>query len=218
MGSDLRGWCGAGLVAALGALALAVPVDAQAAPTTYAVSGGRLEVIVLYDRGALIAGHDHVLQSNSFSGSVTWDPDDLAACRVSLTMPVNSLVVDPDGARERRGFEGETSDGDKSTILKNALSKGQLNAASHPHITYKASRCEPQGDKVRVVGDLTIRGVTRTVSTVLTITADGTQFRARGRFDAKHADFGMKPYTARLGSLRNAEPLTFYVDVKGVAR
>ena len=206
----------AGMMAGLGLSAL-TPVAAQAAPTTYGVDGGRLEVIIKYDRSALIAGHDHVLQSNSFSGSVTWDQDDPSACRVSLTLPVQTLVVDPPGARARRGFEGETGDGDKKSIKKNALSRGQLDAESHPNITYTATSCAAQGDKVKVVGKLTIRGTSHTVTSIMDISADGQSFTGSGRFQATHEDFGFKPYTALLGSLRNDTALTFYVNVKGSA-
>jgi polyisoprenoid-binding protein YceI len=202
----------------LGLGVLAGPVAAHAAPVTYAVAGGRLEVIVKYDRGALISGHDHVLESTSFDGTITWDPDDVSACSVSLSLPVQTLEVDPPGARARRGFEGDTSDGDKQSIKKNALSKGQLNADEHPNITYKATRCAPLGDKVQVVGSLTIAGTPHTVTTVLDTTADGQSFTGKGSFRATHGDFGFKPYTALLGSLRNDDALTFYLNVRGAAR
>lgn len=216
----MRGWYS--MKSAVLSVGLAVfglaPLAASAAPTTYAVDGGRLEVIVKYDRKALIAGHDHVLQSSRFSGTVVWDEADPTACDVRLTLPVQTLQVDPPGARARRGFEGQTSDGDKKSILKNALSKGQLNAANHPDITYTARSCAMQGSKMKVVGDLTIRGVSHTVTSLMDCTADGQTFTGTGRFDAGHEDFGFSPYTALLGSLRNAEPLTFYIKVEGTAQ
>jgi len=191
---------------------------AAAAPTTYALDGGRLEVLVKYDRDAWIKGHDHVLVSTGFSGTVTWDPEDVSACDVSITLPVQTLTVDPPGARERHGLHGETPDGDKSTIKKNALSKGQLNADNHPNITYTATSCRGQGNSVVVTGKLTIRGTTAPVETTLTVNADGSSFSAKGSFASTHATFGFKPYSAALGAVKNDEKLTFFVDVKGKAK
>ena len=153
-----------GLVAGIGATEVA-----SAAPITYALNDGRLEVKVLYDRNALIAGHDHLLVSTGFSGEVTWDPENASACKVSITLPVQSLTVDPPGSRARHGLEGETGDGDKKTIKKNALSKGQLNANNHPNITYTATSCSGSGGSVTVVGNLNIRGKASPVQTSMTI-------------------------------------------------
>ena len=47
-------------------LGLAAPTASFAAPASYNVQGGELVVKVLYDRGALIAGHDHLLSSTAF--------------------------------------------------------------------------------------------------------------------------------------------------------
>lgn len=203
--------------AALGALALLLPATALAAPVTYDL-GGSLVVMVKYDRDALIAGHDHLLSSSSFSGTVTWDTEDPSACSVQITLPVETLTVDAPGMRSAYGLEGETGDGDKKTIKKNALSKGQLNADAHPNITYASSSCARAGDKMKVTGTLTVAGQQKTVSTTLTTSASESAFTAKGSFTANHSDFGFKPYTALLGSLRNAEPFTFYLDVKGTPK
>ncbi|MFK7927754.1 MAG: YceI family protein [Myxococcota bacterium] len=210
----MRGWFTGALMMGTLAASLA-PTSAMAEDKTYSVTGGRLEVMVKYDRNALIGGHDHILESTSFSGSVTVDPANPAGCKINLSMPVNTLSVDPAGARSRRGLEGTTSDGDKKSILKNALSKGQLNGEAHPNITFASTSCAPAGDKIQVNGNLTIRGVSKPVSTKIKVTADGASFRGTGWFSTSHATFGFKPYSALLGSLRNAEELTMWVDVKG---
>ena len=207
----------AGLVGLAGA-ALAAPELAHAEPTTYALDGGRLEVLIRYDRSTIGGGHDHVLQSTGFSGTVVWDPDDVSACEVAITLPVQTLQVDPPGARARRGLEGSTSDKNKESIKENALSKGQLNAAAHPNITYQATKCRPAGSSVTVTGNLTIRGTTAPVETTMQVSADGSSFAAKGSFTSTHSTFGFKPYSALLGALRNDEKLTFFVDVKGSAK
>jgi len=204
-----------------GAPDVVAPADvappANAGPRTYALTtkGGFVGVVVRYDRSALIAGHDHVLVATRYSGSVTWDPNDLSACKVSVTVPVASLVVDPPGSRKRQGFEGETSAKDKAGIKKNALGKNQLNGSAHPNITFRSTSCAPDGDRVLVKGNLTLRGVTKAVRTRMKISADEQGFQARGSVGFSHTQFGFKPFTAALGALKNDDKLTLDLSFKG---
>lgn len=194
---------------------LAAPLPALAAPTTYALNGGEVAVLVKYDRSTLMKGHDHILLSRRFTGTVTIDLADPTSCDIRVSMPVQSLEVDPGDARARWKLEGTTPDGDKESIKKNALSSGQLDAAKHPDITFRSTGCARAGDKLQVTGDLTIRGTAHRLTTTLSAAETDAGFTAKGSFTAGHADFGFKPYTALLGALRNDEVLTFYVDVRG---
>ncbi|MFK7927483.1 MAG: YceI family protein [Myxococcota bacterium] len=188
-----------------------------AGPKTYALTtkGGFVGVVVRYDRGALIAGHDHVLVASRYSGSVTWDPNDLSACKVSVDVPVSSLVVDPPGSRKRKGFKGETSAKDKATIKKNALGKNQLNGGAHPKITFRSTSCAAAGDRVLVSGKLTVRGVTKSVKTPMRISASPDRFKASGSVGFSHTQFGFKPFSAALGALKNDDKLTLDLSFVG---
>jgi len=192
------------------------PAEARGA-TAYTLNSAKsaLYVLVKYDRDAWIAGHDHIIFASKWTGSVTWDPSDISKCSVSIELPVSSMTVDPGNWRERAGLEGVTSDNDKTTIRDNFMSKTQLNGDKFPMISYKSTACEASGDKVKVTGNLTIRGVSKKVSANLKVEEDGTAFRARGSFNASHTDFGFEPHTAGLGALKNANGLKFSLDLKG---
>lgn len=192
------------------------PTPEPATPVRYTLgSGSYAAVLVKYDRNATIKGHDHVLVAQTVKGSVTWTPGDPSACDVRVTLPASSLVVDPPGSRARAGLEGETSEGDKRKIRENALGKQQLEADKYPDLTFRSTSCVADGDRVKVTGDLTLHGQSKRVTTRMRITAEPDSFRARGRVSATHADYGMKPFTALLGALRNDESLTFDLDFKG---
>jgi polyisoprenoid-binding protein YceI len=194
------------------------PVEAVAAvPQTYQVDQDqtKLDVLVRYDRNALIAGHDHVVQSSKTSGSLVWDVNDLSVCKINLSFPVDGLVVDPDETRTKYGFEGTTSDGDKRKIRDNMLGKKQIDAVRFPTITFVSQACRRSGEDVMVEGQLTVHGVTKPVTTQMKLTVDDGSFRAQGSFKTTHGDFGLTPYAALLGSLRNADELEFHVDVMG---
>lgn len=195
---------------------------AHAAPVTYTLDPGKswLYVVVYYDRDRFtpITAHDHVAKATSFSGTVTWDPDDPSACGISITFPVTSLVIDPPGAREREKLdpEGAIDEDTKKTVVKNMLSSMNLDGANHPTITYTSVSCTARADgKFDVAGDLTIRGATKRVTTKMVVSpADGT-IAAGGVFELTHADFGMKPFTYGPMTPRNREDLKFVVDVQG---
>jgi polyisoprenoid-binding protein YceI len=208
-----------------GPVAFAEDVDMDATaeatgPTTYTLDPAKsvLAVLVKYDRNALVGGHDHVIQASSFDGTVTWAPDDMGACKVSVSFPVDALVVDPPGSRDRAGLEGTTGDGDKRKIKNNFMSKSQLDASNYPRVSFESTSCKADEDGAVVTGPLTLRGVGHTVSADMKISADGETFSATGSFSAVHSDWGFDPYTALFGSLRNDESLSFTIDVKGSAK
>ncbi|MCB9678001.1 MAG: YceI family protein [Alphaproteobacteria bacterium] len=178
----------------------------------------RLYVLVRYDRGALIPGHDHVVAASDFTGHVTWDPRVPSACDVAIRFPVSALQVDPGNARSWEGLEGTTSDADKSAIAKNMTGKHQLAASLFPDIAFQSTRCEPTENGAIVHGGLSIHGVDAPVKARMTIEADGDEIHARGSFTSDHAAWGLEPFTAMLGSLRNDDALKFVVYVRGQVR
>lgn len=186
-----------------------------AGPVTYTVdnAGTWLWVMVKYDRNALMKGHDHAVRAMNVSGSVTWDPADPSACKIELSFPTSSLEVDTPGLRSRAGLEGETDAGDKEKIKSNMLGKAQLEADKFPTTTFSAISCAAEGDKVKVTGRLTLHGVARNVTSTMSITADGASFRGKGAVGIQGSSFGVAPFTAALGALRNDDNLTLHIDV-----
>ncbi len=196
------------------------PTQAPAAPAsgpkTYTLDAAKskLYVVVAYDREATIAGHDHIVSATTFDGKVTWDAANPAACDIRISFPVSALAVDPGSSRTWEGLEGTTADGDKAKIKENLAGKHQLQADLFPSISYQSTSCSGSGGTYDVKGNLTIHGKSKAVTTKMTIQADGA-FAARGSFKATHADFGIEPFSALLGALKNAPELKFVVDVKG---
>lgn len=192
-------------------------------PTEYALDStqGRLYVLVRYKRGTIGAGlaHDHVIVASGWTGSVTWDAANLSACDVSMEVPVSGLKVDPGTAREWESLEDQTSAGDKETIRENLRSARQLDMNNYSTIRYQSTSCSRVANgTVNVTGALTIRGVSKTVTVPMTIREGDGSFGATGRFDATHADFGMDPYSAAFGAVKNDQRLSFVIDVRGTAQ
>jgi polyisoprenoid-binding protein YceI len=175
-------------------------------------------VVVTYQRGTLAAAmaHDHVVVATQYSGTVHWDPSDPSACRVAVDVPTSGLRVDPPGARARAGLEGDAPVEDQPKIEENFNSKKQLDSGVFPVLTFRSERCAARPDgRIDVTGPLTIHGVSRPTTIAMDIDADGETFTARGELVAKHADFGMTPFSAAMGAVKNAEPLAFTLGFTG---
>lgn len=191
------------------------PPPTSAQPATYTFDTAESWLVVKLTKAGIAAAlaHDHAVRAATFSGSVVYDPDDASACAVEITIPVEELVVDALADRQRLGLKGGPDDKDRAKIKKSMLSKKQLWADEHPAITYQSTQCAPAGDQMTTTGTLTIRGVTKNVTTTLQITLEGDRFTADGQFTVHHTDFGFKPYSAALGTIKNADPLAFHLSL-----
>ena len=194
---------------------------AKAAPTEYALlaNKGILYINVYKDPEALGAAlaHDHAIQAVGWSGKATWDPDNAAACNISVTVPVNNLQVDRKETRQISGLEGEVSDSQRAEITQNMLAKDQLNAANHPTISFQSTGCSADGEKVTLNGTFSLRGVSKSISVPVTVSTDDG-VRIKGSFKIKATDYGFEPYSALFGQIRNSNEMKVTLDLQGVAR
>ena len=202
------------------------PADAEPAvpaARTYTLSAARsrMTVVIRSDPTAALArlGHDHVIQASTMSGTVTWPTVAGGPCSVDIRVPVRGLVVDPAGARKRAGLDpdGGISDSEEVKLAKNMWSKSQLDAGSHPEISFQAATCPGGTGQVEVAGTLSIRGVSAPRSVTMTVEATAEAFSASGRFTTAHTAFGFKPFSATPLGPRNQDALAFSLSVKGSA-
>jgi polyisoprenoid-binding protein YceI len=192
---------------------------AEAAPTTYNLteSGSKLYVQVFKKRGGAASrlAHDHVIVATGWTGTVTWDPENVAACSVSISLPVVGLSPDTDEMRVHVGYPSRLSKSNQKKVKGNIVMLTQLAAEHFPKITFQSTGCSGSGTNVTVTGNLSIRGVAKSLSVPMEISADGTSFSAKGAFAATHEDFQFAPYSALGGALRNENEMRFTVDVVG---
>ena len=88
-----------------------------------------------------------------------------------------------------------------------------------PEISFDSYTCSGAGGKngiLTVQGGLTVRGRTADVSIPVQFEVTGGDFYAQASFDMSHSDFGMTPYTAFAGAVRNDDPLRFTFDLVGL--
>ncbi|MCR4342190.1 MAG: YceI family protein [Gemmatimonadaceae bacterium] len=117
-------------------------------------------------------------QFNNWSGTITGDLDGWESAVVDVTIDAASI----DTNHERRDAD--------------LRGKDHFEVETYPTITFKSTKIERSGDRLRMTGDLTIRGVTRPV--VLEGQLTGTaqeRGRTRAGFEASttinRKDFGL---------------------------
>lgn len=111
----------------------------------------------------------HMMVSNvsgafsKLSGTVEFDPNDLAQSRVEVNIEAGSV---------------DTRNSGRDNDLRSA---NFFDVANYPAITFKSSKIEKAGeDKYRITGDLTLHGVTRQV--VLDVDGPTPEVQTQGRY------------------------------------
>ena len=165
------------LAAALAAASFA----AAAAPVTYKMDPNHTDVVASWSHFGF---SNPIAHFGQVDGTITHDADNVGQSSVSVTIPLaglNSHVARFDEHLRSADF---------------------FDAAKYPTITFKSTRVEAAGDnKLRVIGDLTIKGVTKPAVLDVTINKIGEQPMAKrpaAGFAAttviKRSDFGVDKY------------------------
>jgi len=161
------------------------------------------------------------MRAMDWQGSFTYRADDPADCNIEINLPVRSLRVDETAMRNFVGYGDSLSESDRTEIRNNMLDEEQLNADDHPNIRFATTNCGgmvgPDGATV-LEGDLTIRGVTGRISANVEYVFVENQAFVTGTIDTTHAVFGITPYEAFGGFIRNSQRLYFGLDMVGTPR
>lgn len=166
------------LVAA--ALALASTV-AFAAPLTYKIDANHTDVVASWSHFGF---SNPIAHFGKVDGSITYDPTKVSASKVEVTLPLSGL----------NSHVGDFDDHLRSDDF--------FDAEKFPNITFKSTSVKAAGEgKLTVVGDLTIKGITKPVTLDVTINKVGVQPMAKREaagFNAsttiKRSDFGVGKY------------------------
>lgn len=138
-------------------------------------------------------GHGHLMQAPIQRGTLVYRPLDPGHTSVELAVDANALqVVDP-----------ELSVGDKQKIQATMESERVLGVKEYPTISFKSTRVEPERDhQLAIHGNLMIRDKTRAVTVHANLEQVGPEWKAAGQCQFKQTDFGIRPVTAGLGTVR----------------
>ena len=166
---------------ALAAVLASASAAAFAAPLTYKIDANHTDVVASWSHFGFSNPIAHFGQVDGF---ITYDPANVGTSKVEVTIPLSGL------------------DSHVEKFDEHLRSADFFDAEKFPTITFKSTKVEAAGDKkLRVFGDLTIKGITKPVVLDTTINKVGEQpmaKRAAAGFDAtttvKRSDFGVDKF------------------------
>lgn len=166
---------------ALAAALVVASTAAFAAPVTYKIDPNHTSVVASWSHFGF---SNPIANFGDAEGSITYDPTNVGTSKVEVTLPLSGL------------------DSHVAKFDEHLRSADFFDAEKFPTITFKSTKVEAAGDKkLRVFGDLTIKGITKPVVLDTTINKIGEQpmaKRAAAGFDAtttiKRSDFGVDKY------------------------
>ncbi len=181
--------------------------------------------------GAALA-HNHFVTADMAGAVLDFDVENPLGTRFRLLARVEELLVDAPGKHERWSSRiqelaildtgpAEISDGNRSKIREAMLGKKQLDSASFPDLEVEL---ESLSRRSLQVGDtefpfealllVKIHGETRRVKAAVRFQWDDDTLHFEGVATAKFSDFGIKPYSAMLGAVKNLDEFHFYLSLR----
>lgn len=154
---------------------------AFAAPLTYTIDANHTDVVASWSHFGF---SNPVAHFGKVDGSITYDPAKVEASKVEVTLPLSGL------------------NSHVAAFDEHLRSADFFDAAKFPEATFKSTSVKSAGEgKLTVLGDLTIKGITKPVTLAVTINKVGVQPMAQREaagFDAtttiKRSDFGVGKY------------------------
>ena len=189
--------------------------------------------LVVTHKGGFAAGlaHDHLVAANGYVAHLAFDPDDPVSARFELELEAEKLVIDDPGIHRRlfarlsevsvlgsapKSVSGST----RRKIRKAMLGHRQLDAESFPTIRVSATVSGPLpaadifSHEVLVVFEVRGQRAERQARVRYTYRKGRLEVEALGEF--LFTDFGIKPYSAMLGAVRNQDRFHVYLRLTAV--
>jgi polyisoprenoid-binding protein YceI len=169
---------------------------------TLGASDGELLVRTGVAGRAARMGHRLTLAMTRWQATVDWTGSDPAEpATAELAVETDSLEV----LRGEGGVKG-LSGAEKALIRSNALRL--LNAGRFPGIRFTSDAIEKIADGYRLTGKLQIRG--KSAEHVIDLRTEdlGDSWRMSAQSAVRQTDYGVKPYSLLMGSLRVADEVT----------
>lgn len=201
-------------------VALASLAHAAATAYTFDAASSQLYVQVFRDETTMGSdlAHDHVVLATGWSGSMSLDPDNVAACNITVEVPVAGLSPDLPDLRRKVGYTTTLTDAQQAQVKQHLQGDDQLAASLFPTVRFESTSCSGTLAALVVKGTLTVGNTRAPVQIAASAQAADGGLRVRGGFETTHQALGFQPYSAFFGTLKNKQPLKFSLDVRARPR
>lgn len=213
-------------------VAFAVPSLVLAAD--WNVDTAKSSFVVVTRKDGLAAGlaHDHLVAAPRATVTLAFDADDPASTRATFSTASEALDIDSNPLRARLAKRlhelgagpdslPEVSEGDRKKVRSAMLGESQLAAAKSPEIRAELGGLEKaSGDAAfpwRAKLRLTVRGKAVEHPVKLSWEAKDGALTAEALGEFRFREFGIEPYSAMLGAVRNQDRFFVYVTLEAKA-
>lgn len=173
----------------------------------FSQSAGSVSVKTDVAGRAARTGHRLTLEMREWSAAVTMHGRVPVALRATVAVGSLEVTAAQGGVTPMTGAE-------KSLARTNALRS--LNAERYPEILYEADTITATDDGFGVDGRLTIHGRTRAHRLDLRVEETEDRWRITAETPVVQTDFGVKPYSLLMGTLKVADEVRVRIDVHRV--
>jgi len=196
------------------------PAPSSSGPKTYTLDAKKtmLVIQVFKDGAAAAFAHDHTVHATEFSGEVTADAAAPEQSKVAVTVQTKSLVNDDPQVRKQFGLDPTVPEKDRKAVEESMKGDSQLDVEKFPTISFASSSVEKNGDKLTLVGDFTLHGVTKRIKMPITVKIADSTLTGDGKIRFLQSDYGIKPYSAFLGAVKNKDECVLNVHLVAVAK
>lgn len=186
------------------------PVSSPAA-LRYRLDAPQSNFMVRAFSGGLLwfKGHDHLIRARDFLGEAQLTPGAINPASLHITVRAASLEETRDIFTPQQ-----------KQIINKELRDIVLEPDKYPEIVFKSTSVTGKSIganqyELKILGDLTLHGVTRQITIPTTVKVTGNDLRAIGEFNIERSDFSVKATSAVHGMIRVRDKLKFTFDIIG---
>jgi len=178
------------------------------APLHYKIDAAQSAFMVRTFSGGLFSvfGHNHTIEIRDFAGDIELSPGAIDQSSLRMTVKAGSLsLADKVDEKERQEIE-------------QTMRQQVLEVDKYPEIVFTSAgvssgKPEENRYKVKIMGNLSLHGVTREIPIQALVVVNGNSLRASGEFSLQQTDFGIKPVTAAGGTNKVKDEVKFSFNI-----
>jgi polyisoprenoid-binding protein YceI len=150
---------------------------------------------------------NHRVDVKNFNGKIEASENDGAQIAVEVEAEAKSLTNADEGMTdfERKEFH--------SVLNNEVLESGKFPVIKFVSTSISDASKSGEARKFTLNGDLTLRDTTKPVSFPVVVTVSKDQLRATGEAELKQSDFGIKPYSGKLGLIKIGDVIKIKFEV-----
>jgi hypothetical protein len=188
---------------------------------------------VVTHKGGIAGGlaHDHLITASGFTARLVFTDSDPLAAEFAIRFAAENLVVDSEALRKNWSSRlqalgildepfGRLSDEDRMKIRETMLGAKQLNVAGFPEISARIlsidEEASSQGDiqlSHRIALAFRVHGQTVERPVWARYEYVGGELRVEAVGEFRFQDFGIEPYSAMLGAIKNKDEFHLYMNL-----